>query len=338
MKLYKYTTFDIGRTILESSYMALSKPECFNDPFDCIPVFEQEEQERAIQILTGYVMDQQIIQLMQSQKKTALRKRDRILARVVLKEFDFIRMLVRIKPGIYEPYLSFKVLKRMLHFLELIGSNSAERAVLKEKIEVAQSTIETQGFSMLKDLLNMHDRMYVGSLSATYESILMWSYYGKDHKGVCIELEIDENSEFLSKVQYQHDRPVMQTEKLLRNYCGQLFASKGEENANAVFLPLILQPYITKAEDWKHEQEYRLIYLEEAFEKEGIIKRLCADGCERYMCPVKISKVFCGANMSEENKDILRRIIPAEIEIVEMAISDAKYELLTQYIRSNHHG
>lgn len=329
MKLYKYTNWDIGQSILESSHMTLSKPECFNDPFDCVPVFEKEAQKRAIEILTGYVMDQKIIQLLQSLKKNSPKKRDRILATVVLKEFSFIRMLVKIKPSIYDPYCSFRILKRMLRFLEIIGKTSSEQSALKEKIEVAQLTLETQGVSMLEDLLNMHDRMYVGCLSSTYESILMWSYYGDDHKGVCLEIDIDEDSEYLSKVQYQDERPTMQTEKLLRNYCGQLFANIGEKEANAVLLPLILQPYITKAEDWKHEQEYRLIYLEEAFEKEKIEKHLCKDGKERYMCPVKITKVFCGTAMSDDDKKALRTIVLPEIKVVEMRISDTKYELLS---------
>ena len=38
MKLYKYTKFDVGCSILESSHIALSKPEWFNDPFDCMAI------------------------------------------------------------------------------------------------------------------------------------------------------------------------------------------------------------------------------------------------------------------------------------------------------------
>lgn len=329
MKLYKYTKFDVGCSILESSHIALSKPEWFNDPFDCIPVFDKDEQQRAIEILSGYVMDQQIIQLLQSLKANSNKKRDRILASVVLKEFDFIRCLTRLRPSVYEPYCSFKILKRMMRFLKLIGKTSSEQSELVEKINFAQSTLETQGTTMISDMFNMRNRMYVGCLSATYESILMWSYYGEDHKGVCFEIEIDDDSEYLSKVQYQNERPTMQTEKLLRNFCGQLFANKDQKEANALMLPLILQPYITKAEGWRHEQEYRLIYLEEAFEKEGIFKKLCNDGTERYMCPVKITKVYLGAAMSDEQKSEILSIIPSEIEVVEMNISDTEYELLT---------
>ena len=330
MKLYKYTRFDIGKKIISSSQMALSKPEAFNDPFDCIPVFDENEQKRAVEILHGYVMDKKIAEYLQAFKKNENSKKDRAFATFILVSYEIIRWLIKLKPSIYEPYCTFKIIKRILRFSNLYAKKTSDIKALIEFVNYVESIFEKQGLEMIHDLFNMRNRMYVACFSATYESILMWSYYGEDHKGICFEIEIDDNSEYLSKVQYQNERPTMQTEKLLRNFCGQLFANKGQQNANALLLPLILQPYITKAEEWRHEQEYRMIYLQEAFEKEGIIKKICDDGRERFMCPIKITKVFCGANMSEDNKDMLRKIIPTEIEIVEMKISDTKYELLTQ--------
>ena len=47
------------------------------------------------------------------------------------------------------------------------------------------------------------------------------------------------------------------------------------------------------------------------------------------MCPVKITKVFCGATMPEEDKKALQAIVSPEIEVVEMRISETKYELLS---------
>jgi hypothetical protein len=145
-----------------------------------------------------------------------------------------------------------------------------------------------------------------------------------------IEIEIDENSEYLSKVEYQVDRPTMQLEKLMRDFCGKMFAQMDMSNVSKdpTLLPLVVQPYITKAKDWEHEREYRLIYLENDFIKEGFKKCVCSDDKERYFCPIKITKVFCGASMSEDNKKALRDIIPSEIEMVEMQISGNKYELM----------
>ncbi len=93
-------------------------------------------------------------------------------------------------------------------------------------------------------------------------------------------------------------------------------------------LPLVTQPYIAKAKEWEHEQEYRLIFPEQILNEMNIKKKMCDDGKERYMYKVKITKVFLGAAMSDNQKSELRKIIPPEIEIVEMKISNDKYELL----------
>ena len=121
-------------------------------------------------------------------------------------------------------------------------------------------------------------------------------------------------------------------EKLIRDFCGKMFAQADMSNVNKdpFLLPLIAQPYITKAKEWAHEREYRMLYLEDVFEKNDIEKHICDDGKERYFCPIKITKVFCGANMIPENKDALREIIPENVEIIEMKISDSKYEILSK--------
>lgn len=51
MRLYKYTKLEIGKQIISSSQIALSKPKDFNDPFDCVPVPIQDDLRKAINIL-----------------------------------------------------------------------------------------------------------------------------------------------------------------------------------------------------------------------------------------------------------------------------------------------
>ena len=68
MKLYKYTRFDIGKQIITSSQIALSKPQDFNDPFDCVPVSIEDDLRKAIEILNGYAIDQTIFESLQDIK------------------------------------------------------------------------------------------------------------------------------------------------------------------------------------------------------------------------------------------------------------------------------
>lgn len=332
MKLYKYTNFDIGKSIIETSKVALSKPEWFNDPFDSIPVMDDGELQRAIDVMNGYLLDAQVFKILRELRVQLQKRRQRILVSFILAEFRFAQRLAKIKPVPYHPVCTFSKLNKLLSAVEKCGRLTPEQIVAKEKLLTVQMFIETREWNILTEMMNMRDRMYVSCLSATYDSILMWSYYGQDHRGLCLEFEIDENSKYLSKVEYQTERPTMQLEKLMRNFCGQLFAQRDMSNVSKdpTLLPLVVQPYITKSKEWEHEQEFRLIYLEEAFSKEGIEECMCDDGKERYMCPVKITKVFFGANMSYENKKALRETISSKIEIVEMNTSNNKYKLLSQ--------
>ena len=78
MKLYKYTRFDIGKQIIYSSQIALSKPQDFNDPFDCLPVPNNDDLRKAIDILNGYIIDQKIVEILYELKcklKTPSQKR-----------------------------------------------------------------------------------------------------------------------------------------------------------------------------------------------------------------------------------------------------------------------
>ena len=148
-----------------------------------------------------------------------------------------------------------------------------------------QSVIEQQEWDTIHKMANQRDSIYVACLSAVYDSILMWSYYGQDHKGVCIEFEIEEDPRMLSKVECCTERPTVQMEKLMKDLCGKIFAQKSssEINEDPVLLPLVVQPYISKAKEWEHEQEYRLIFPEQILDELNI-KKKCAVTAKSAIC------------------------------------------------------
>ena len=330
MKLYKYTRFDIGKQIITSSQIALSKPKDFNDPFDCVPVSTEDDMRKAIEILNGYAIDQTIFESLQDIKDKINKPLQKALISFVLWEYRIARKLAKHKPTAYSPIFTFEKFDKLFRLCERLGKVSPEQLQEKEKLAYVQSAIEQQEWDTIHQMANQRDSLYVACLSAVYDSILMWSYYGQDHKGVCIEFEIEEDPRMLSKVEYCTERPTVQMEKLMKDLCGKIFAQKtsSEINEDPVLLPLVVQPYISKAKEWEHEQEYRLIFPEQILDKMNIKKRMCDDGKERYMYSVKITKVFLGAAMSYKQKSELRNIIPPKIEIVEIKISNDKYELL----------
>ncbi|WP_018341964.1 DUF2971 domain-containing protein [Cytophaga aurantiaca] len=83
-------------------------------------------------------------------------------------------------------------------------------------------------------------------LSAIWDSIPMWGYYGDSHKGYCIGLKTDniyEKCSTLSEVSYQNEYPVLIPRVDLNNFDN--FARQ----------------FSYKSISWEHEKEYRFIKL-----------------------------------------------------------------------------
>ncbi len=331
MKLYKYTRFDIGKQIITSSQISLSKPRDFNDPFDCVPVSVDDDLRKAIDILNGYAIDQAIFKSLQDIKHKLNKPAQKALISFVLWEYRIARKLAKHKPMAYSPIFTPEKFNKLFGLCERFGKISPEQLQEKEKLAYAQSVIEQQEWDTITQMANMRDSLYITCLSAVCDSILMWSYYGQDHKGICIELEIEEDPRMLSKIKYCTERPTVQMEKLMKDLCGKMFAQKSssEIDDDPVLLPLVIQPYISKSKEWEHEQEYRLIFPEQILDEMGIKKKMCSDGKERFMYNVKITKVFVGAAMSDVQKSEIRSIVPSNVKVIEMQISDTKYELIS---------
>ncbi|MBQ4274048.1 MAG: DUF2971 domain-containing protein [Clostridia bacterium] len=331
MKLYKYTSFEIGKSVIETSKIALSKPEWFNDPFDASPVINQNELQKAIDILNGYLLDMNVFRMLRVLKRQLTQQKQHALVSSVLMEYRTAQKQAETRPGLYTPIFTFDRLEILFNSFEKIGRLTAEQVQAKENMLLLRRRMEKNEWETLTEIISARNNMYVCCLSEVCDSILMWAYYGQDHRGVCIEVEVDENGNDFAKVKYQIERPAMQMEKVMRDFCGKMFAKLDVSNLgkDPTLLPLVAEPYITKSKEWEHERECRLVYFEKAHSNGGLEKCMCRDGKERYMRPVKITKVFCGANMSDENKNAIRAIVPREIEVVEMKISDTKYELLT---------
>ena len=97
------------------------------------------------------------------------------------------------------------------------------------------------------------DSTWICSLSKVYNSLLMWTFYAKNHQGVCVGIDMDKANKYLDRivgtfvgcpkfdVQYRDiaKKPDFFRDK--EDYFTYRFA--------------------TKAKDWEYEQEVRLITL-----------------------------------------------------------------------------
>ncbi len=329
MNLYKYTSFDIGKDIISTSKIALSPPQTFNDPFDCLPIWDQADIEKACDYIFDFAVEKQLVVLLEDIKNNLQKRSQRLLASFVLAEYKLFAKLTRLKPGAYRPAFSMKKWLRMIERYKL----SEEQTFAKNELMALSNQKNAKVMEILSRILDLRNSLYVGCLSSRFDSILMWSYYGQNHKGVCLEIEFEEDKEHLFPVVYQEERPSIRAQRFIEEICGRFVAGYETEqiSKDTVLQQLVSQPYITKSKEWGHEQEHRLIYTEKELISKGVGKLMCKDDIERYMLPVsKITKVYLGAAMSEEQKIEIRNIIPSEIEVIEMQISDNKYELLSQ--------
>lgn len=113
-------------------------------------------------------------------------------------------------------------------------------------------------FANNEDMSNLF-RIYC--VAPDYDNILMWSYYGEDHKGYCLHYKKTEIVNELMKtgidglcivgnVKYKMQRPKQRSSKNKLSYSEIKFYIK------AAF---------TKYEEWHHEKEYRFVVISEDY-------------------------------------------------------------------------
>jgi hypothetical protein len=79
---------------------------------------------------------------------------------------------------------------------------------------------------------------HVRSLSATFSDVRLWSHYANGHRGIAIEMEVDD-SELLHKVRHKQ--------------------SLGEFQHTLVFAPTALEVLMIKTTHWDSERAVRMI-------------------------------------------------------------------------------
>ena len=191
------------------------------------------------------------------------------------------------------------------------------RTKKKEIKELAKSLLTSKEFT--KRLNETHYKTAnksIGILCLTknYNNLLMWAHYANSHKGFVVGLDSD-NSFFkqdkddknlmgkLKKVIYNNERP------------SESFENMNVENA-----------YLTKSKEWSYEEEYRMFT---PFKRASQIKN---DNIYLYnFTPDAIVSIYCGVNMSEENKEKIKEIVAHEhlqyINLFQSEISEQHFKL-----------
>lgn len=150
---------------------------------------------------------------------------------------------------------------------------------LDDPMEGVFESDSPQNSGILTNIKNNKTNTHICSLSPTYQSMLMWSFYADYHKGCCVEMEISD--EKIKKVDYV-EKPI--------DLC---FTNNMDEKEK------IEKILLRKYKDWAFEKELRV--LDE----------------ERYI-KVEVKKVYFGMRIPDDLYDKLKTQIEGLKKVIKV--------------------
>jgi hypothetical protein len=283
-RIYKYRSDNsYARENLTSSTIWLASPDSYNDPYDCLLRFSAPSMVSAFErglidpFVTGYQLEIPADKIKEAKESATP-----------------LRTLSNNVSGAGKP-----------------GANPKQMADFFTKMvpSYVQGTVEV--------LQAMRTIMKICSFSAVSDSILMWSHYGTNHQGFCIEYDLenfDPDDVFLRNLY-----PVIYSHQLfdLTPWAEKLVTGKREELTTLFPLLGVLQ----KFDGWAYEQEWRYVLFQE-------------NPTPNRARPMPLpSRVFLGAKASPLTINaLLATCEEKNIAVSQMRMANDKYELLADPI------
>lgn len=250
-RIYKYRSdTPYARKNLESSTIWLASPESYNDPYDCFLRFSGSSTVSAFE-------------------------RGFIDAFITGYELDI--SLEKIEEAKQSP----TPLQTLIQNISNEGKPGA-----KHMAEVLSNFAPACIDTMLGFLQLLRKVAKICSFSAINDSILMWSHYACDHKGFCIEYDLqkfDPDDPFLRNLY-----PIIYSHELfdLTPWAEKIVSGKAADLTTVFPLLGVLQ----KFEGWEYEREWRYVSFKET---------VTLDRDRSMPTP---SRVFIGANAQPSNE------------------------------------
>lgn len=197
-----------------------------------------------------------------------------------------IALAAKVKADCHWDEVEEYIRSRVLHprHDSLVLSNEF-KLLVKQRVEAARDQIRSLG---------------VLSLSMVPDSILLWSHYADEHKGICIEFErnIDEDSGILEK-----SRPVIYSDMYPTPSVDQLVLDPRALTNKVVY---------TKSHHWAYEKEWRLWKDK---------------GNQKHPLPGPVKSVILGSNWHGSQEDIQRICRDLNADLVKAKIVKGRYDI-----------
>lgn len=308
-KIYKYTSLKIAIKILESNAVALNNPQNYNDPFDSVIDFDDDDVEKSISIVVEYYLIQEFLKILNNKDIKV-----GFFTKLIMKWDRFginLNLKLSKKNKYYDSIPSAQTLTRwIVRYAAKNGENSFD--ALKEKFtsEIIQKVKEVRNNAL------------ISCFSKKYDSILMWSHYGDKHKGVCIEFDRPDK-DFLD-VKYSKKRCKFDLEDTTRRVLGYMLSNEEVDVNDKGLIRCISEPFIVKSLDWRYEEEVRCILSPNS---DGVSK---LEELSLYKMPTKITKIYVGCKVdkaSEEYKKLITIEQEKSIAIIQLKTSDETFNV-----------
>ncbi len=156
---------------------------------------------------------------------------------------------------------------------------------------------------------SLRETLKISSFCTLHTPILMWSHYADNHRGFCMEYEVQDLPEGIRRILFPviYISTLFDYEKYFQNI------SKSPLNFNIFFT---LVSALHKAKEWDYESEWRIAFVHNALANESNY----AIGFPK--------AIHLGARVSEADKDKLLVICRKRgIEVHEMRLARDRFEL-----------
>lgn len=179
---------------------------------------------------------------------------------------------------------------------------------------------------------DLYDLVYLKSFSEKKESLLMWSHYGDNHKGLCVEYDLKHLTNQVGGQNTNHDIlwhlfPVVYLENRIDDKSAfekLKYASKSIEdykhdlkNKNFhddnIWHEDIKSLFLMKSEEWEYEKEWRIAVtfsqINECADEIDDKKALLYNVNGRIVDFDCITSIYCGANLESDKIDHVKEIV-----------------------------
>ncbi|MFP5300228.1 DUF2971 domain-containing protein [Cobetia sp. SIMBA_158] len=115
---------------------------------------------------------------------------------------------------------------------------------------------ETPDYSNI--IKNIRDDILISCFSECYTSTLMWSHYANEHKGICIEYNLDNLKGDIYSIFNKRMYPVLYS-NIMADATQLAIDSIFQQTTQNVLNHIFIKPAVNKSIDWAYEKEWRIV-------------------------------------------------------------------------------